>query len=42
MVQSLFSEITWKYGALIEDPRTFELFNLGIKKPDCLSTVGSG
>ena len=26
----------------MEEPSISELFNLGCKKPDCLSTVGSG
>ena len=29
-------------GRLKDDPRMFELFSLGCKKPDLLSTVGSG
>ena len=27
---------------LTEFPKIFELFNWGLRKPDCLSTVGSG
>ena len=41
-VISLFSEITLKYGSLKDEPKTFDVLNFGIKKPDCLSTVGSG
>ena len=41
-VKSLFSDRTWKYGTLIDEPKTFELLTFGSKKPDCLSTVGSG
>ena len=41
-VISLLSEITWKYGTEIESPWELELLIFGIKKPDCLLTVGSG
>ena len=36
------SEITLKYGIDKESPNELELSNFGIKKPDCLFTVGSG
>ena len=38
-VKSLFSEITLKYGKVIELPKTLESFKKGFKKPDCLFTV---
>ena len=41
-VKSLFSDITLKYGICKAVPKVLVSENLGIKKPDCLLTVGSG
>ena len=34
--------MTLKYGISIDPPLVDELSNDGVKKPDCLLTVGSG
>ena len=39
---SLSISITLKYGTFIDVPKLSELAYDGVKKPDFLSTVGSG
>ena len=41
-VRSLFTSMTLKYGTNKDAPVLPESLKFGIKKPDCLFTVGSG
>ena len=41
-VTSWLSDIAKKYGRLKDAPKFFDSLNDGVKKPDFLSTVGSG